>query len=83
MAAKSKKNAADSDNETGWPYGPRNYIALAAALVVIIVGFITLGQGSITLAPVLLVLGYCVLLPVALIIKGKPEEDNSPPSDRS
>jgi len=29
------------------------------------------------------VLGYCVLLPIALIIKGKPEEDDSPQPKQS
>jgi hypothetical protein len=43
----------------------------------IIVGYIALGQGSITLAPILLVLGYCVLVPVSLIIKGDPDQDES------
>jgi len=35
----------------------------------IVVGFITLASGSITLAPILLVLGYCVLIPVGLLVK--------------
>ena len=44
----------------------RNLI-LIAAIVSIVIGFITLAQGSISLAPILLVLGYCVLVPRALI----------------
>lgn len=51
---------------------PGNYIMMAAALVVIAVGFITLSKGSITLAPVLLVLGYCVLVPLSLLVKFPP-----------
>lgn len=74
MAVKAKKSDT-VDNEGKWPYGKNNYIVFAIALLVIIIGFITLGQGSITLAPILLVLGYCVLLPIALMIKGKPEEE--------
>ncbi len=42
------------------------WIALAA-LAVIVVGYVLLGRGSITAAPVLLVLGYVVLLPLAII----------------
>ena len=44
----------------------RNLI-LIAAIVAIVLGFVLLGQGSISLAPVLLVLGYCILVPIALI----------------
>ena len=83
MAVKSKKSSPQIGDEVKWPYGTRNYIAFAVALAVIVVGFITLGKGSITLAPILLVLGYCVLLPIALIIKGKPEEHDAPQPDQS
>ncbi len=34
------------------------------ALVVITVGYVLLGRGDITSAPLLLVTGYCVLLPL-------------------
>ncbi len=37
-------------------------------LAVIALGYHLLGQGSITLAPVLLVVGYVVLLPAAIIL---------------
>lgn len=69
MASKAKKTIDSDDNEFKWPYGPKNYKVLALALVVIISGYITLAQGSITLAPILLVLGYCVIIPIALIVK--------------
>ncbi|MYG81070.1 MAG: hypothetical protein F4187_04570 [Gemmatimonadetes bacterium] len=36
-------------------------------LAAIVAGYYLLGQGSVTLAPVLLVLGYVVLLPLAII----------------
>jgi hypothetical protein len=57
------------------PAGPqlafkkKNYLLLGAGLVTIIAGFISLNAGSITLAPVLLILGYCVLIPLALLLK--------------
>ena len=75
MAVKAKKAVVAQAEEIQWPFGKKNYIALAVALIVIILGYISLGQGSITLAPILLVAGYCVLIPIALIIKGKPEDD--------
>lgn len=48
---------------------PANYIMMGVALVIIAIGFITLSKGSITLAPILLVLGYCVLVPLSLLLK--------------
>ncbi len=38
-----------------------------AGLVALTMGYWLLGQGSITTAPLLLVLGYVVLLPMAII----------------
>jgi hypothetical protein len=38
-----------------------------AALAVIALGFADLARGGTTIAPVLLVLGYCVLVPVAIL----------------
>lgn len=58
-----------------WPFGPKNYAFLGAALVSIIIGYIALASGSITLAPILLVLGYCVLFPIGIILRGKPDEE--------
>jgi hypothetical protein len=47
-------------------FGARNYAILGAALAAILIGFVLLSRGSITAAPVLLVLGYCVLVPYGL-----------------
>jgi hypothetical protein len=56
------------------PFTSKNYILFAIGLVVIVIGYITLGYGSITLAPILLVLGYCVIIPVAIMINGGKEK---------
>ena len=77
MAAKLKKKQYNNSEEFKWPFGKRNYMFFGAAMLSIILGYIALGQGSITLAPILLVLGYCVLVPVSLIIKGDPDQDES------
>lgn len=49
-------------------FGPRNYFVLGGALVSLALGYWLLSKGSTTLAPVLLVLGYCVLFPVGLAL---------------
>ncbi len=78
---KAQKKA--SATEIRWPFGTRNYIMLAVALVVIIIGYIALGQGSITLAPILLVIGYCVLVPIALIIKDPSRRPDPAPEEHA
>jgi len=70
MVKKEKKTAQEGFE---WPFGPRNYILFGIGLFVIVAGYISLSAGSITLAPILLVLGYCVLIPISIIIKGKSE----------
>jgi hypothetical protein len=49
--------------------GKKNYAILGAGLAIIVAGFISLASGSITVAPILLVLGYCVMIPVGLLVK--------------
>jgi hypothetical protein len=44
-----------------------NAIWLGAGAVAIAGGYALLAGGSMTLAPILLVLGYCVLLPIGII----------------
>jgi hypothetical protein len=62
---------AKKEEKTGLPFGPTNYLLMAAALVLIIIGYFSLSAGSITLAPILLVLGYCVLFPLGIIWGGR------------
>ena len=50
-------------------FGRKNYIIFAGAAVVIILGYLTLSQGSITLAPILLLTGYLVLIPWGILAK--------------
>ena len=45
----------------------RSIYLWVAALAAIVVGFADLARGGTTIAPVLLVLGYCVLVPVAIL----------------
>jgi hypothetical protein len=49
-------------------FGLWNVMLLAVALVALAVGYMLLAQGSTTLAPILLVLGYCVLFPLGLAL---------------
>ena len=48
-------------------WSPVNYALLAAGLVAIAVGFVLLARGSTVAAPLLLALGYVVLVPLGII----------------
>jgi hypothetical protein len=45
-----------------------NAALLGGAAVVIVIGYVLLDHGSITAAPILLALGYAVLIPAGLLV---------------
>ncbi len=51
------------------PFGPANYVILISGLVAVVVGFLLLARREITLSPILLVTGYCLLIPVGLLYR--------------
>lgn len=61
------------------PFTKKNYIAFAVGLGLILVGYVCLVQPpfdgflSLTLAPILLVAGYCVVFPYAILTRDKPK----------
>ena len=60
-----------------WEFSKLNYFIFAVGLVSIILGYLVMITGevnsfqSLTLAPILLFIGYIVLIPIALIIDKK------------
>jgi hypothetical protein len=71
--AKAKKLKAKEKDTLG--FTKKNYYLFALGLLIIVVGFITLRMGSITLAPILLVLGYCVIIPLSIIVDWKKRRE--------
>ncbi len=65
-----KRTAATSgDGSTpSLHFSPVNLSLGGAGLLALVVGYWLLAGGSVTLAPLLLVLGYVVLLPLAIIL---------------
>jgi hypothetical protein len=66
-AVKAARPAPRTDESLG--FGRRNYILFGTGIFAILLGFLLLSQNSITLAPILLVAGYCVLIPLAIALK--------------
>ena len=64
------------------PFMRKNWTLAAAGLASILIGYVCLrippaeGFLSLTLAPVLLVAGYCVLIPWAILARDQTEESD-------
>ena len=77
---KAKKTAGKQKKEMFFPFGKENFIIIAIGIVVLIIGYFFLSQnppdgtGPMVIAPILLVLGYCVIIPYGILKKPKSEE---------
>jgi hypothetical protein len=66
------------------PFTRKNYVAFGVGLGLLIIGYVCLAQPpadgflSRTLAPILLVLSYCVAFPYALMARQKPKVAAAP-----
>jgi hypothetical protein len=66
---RQRRQTARESQGVELPFGRKNYILFGTAAVVILAGYVALSQGSITLAPILLLLGYLVLIPWGILAK--------------
>ena len=67
------------DNNSGifhsWPFGKKNYLLFLVGVLIIVFGYIIMYLGStysfqsIVLAPIILIVGYCVIIPASIMIK--------------
>jgi uncharacterized membrane protein HdeD (DUF308 family) len=63
--------------KSGLPYTSVNYWLFALGVAIIIAGYVALAQPpadsflSVTVAPILLVMGYCVIIPIAILYQKK------------
>ena len=71
-------NKESSDNIfDSWSYDKENYVLFGAGIITIILGYIIMATGdtysfqSLSLAPILLFIGYIILIPIALFYKKK------------
>lgn len=72
------------------PLGKTNYMILGLGIAVIVLGYILMGTGisddpvnnegvwnspmAVTIAPILLVIGYCVIVPFAIFFRRKDDD---------
>lgn len=77
MAAPNKRPTTSSKGSSKWssPWTKDNYRMLGVGVAVIFAGFVLLSMGmeqwdnplSVSVAPVILVIGYCVIIPLAIM----------------
>ena len=64
----------------GWAFGRTNYIIFTVGLLSLILGYYLMFSGSVnsfqslTLSPILLFLGYIIIIPFALVYREKIDE---------
>ena len=65
----------------GWAFGRINYILFGFGLGLVIFGYFFMANGevdsfqSLTLAPIMLFLGYIVVIPISLVYRDKEKEN--------
>tara|TARA_A100001015_G_C14595856_1_gene558506 strand:+ start:411 stop:611 length:201 start_codon:yes stop_codon:yes gene_type:complete len=62
------------DNKSGifhsWPFGRKNYLLFLIGVITIVSGYVLMYLTAYILwAPVMLVIGYCVIIPISIMIK--------------
>lgn len=66
------------------PLGRENYMILGAGILVIVAGYIAMLEGSVegflplVLSPILLVTGYCVVIPVGIMYRKPAPRETAP-----
>lgn len=82
----AKLQAKKQQKKASLPFTAENYYIFAAGLVVVLVGYVCLatppvyGGISMTVAPILLCLGYLVIIPASLLYRKKaPLETSTEP----
>jgi hypothetical protein len=70
------------------PFTKVNYYVIATGIGLVILGFIVMSQGSVegtlplVVAPILLVIGYCVILPIGILYKKKEVQPETPAKEQ-
>ena len=68
---RSLKKPVEAD--LGFSWGPTNNLLLGLGLAALTAGYLVLSKGSTTLAPILLVAGYCGFIPASLLIRRRAQ----------
>jgi hypothetical protein len=67
-STRTRRQQAPAESHASLKFSAINAVLLVLGLAAVVLGYVLLSQGSTTAAPLLLVLGYAVLLPLAIIL---------------
>ena len=92
MAKSIKGRQKKAKMDDVFPFDKENFVIMGIGLLFIAAGYIALsgnvveGFSQLTLAPLLLVFGYCVLIPIGIMYKKKqkpvPTQESTPPPEQ-
>ena len=74
-------NIDNNNKEPIWPFNKFNYLIFGIGLLTIVFGYILMATGettsiqSVKIAPVVLVIGYCIIIPIAILYKSDINRD--------
>jgi hypothetical protein len=72
---KKKPQRQKGFNEGSIPFAKENYVIMGIGIAVIVAGYLSMLEGSIegflplVVSPILLVIGYCVIIPLGILYK--------------
>ncbi|MDD5765374.1 MAG: DUF3098 domain-containing protein [Candidatus Marinimicrobia bacterium] len=78
-----KKSKSKSSFVESLSFARRNYLLFGIGLLAIIIGYIIMATGetysyqSLTIAPIILLIGYLVVIPIALLYRKKDRTEKS------
>jgi hypothetical protein len=80
--SKTRKTTAKAKKDLSLPLEKTNFLIIGAGIVVLIIGYILMSENSVNgflptvVSPILLVLGYCVIIPYGILMKPKKTGSN-------
>ena len=83
MKAKKIRHRDRKKTKAVIPFTKENYIIFLIGLLVLVLGYIFMAQGpadsfwSLTLSPILLVLSYCIIIPISILYRKRTQKEEN------
>ena len=80
QAARQALRGESVHHEPYLAFGRMNWLLMGAGLLAAVIGYVLLSRGEVSLAPTLLVVGYCALIPLGIVWRDRPRPSTKPGS---
>ena len=80
MCTLKNRNPDDKALFHSWSFAKINYQLFGIGLLDLIIGYILMATGetesiqSVRIAPIILIIGYCIIIPAAILVKPKNKD---------